>query len=235
MFFTGFYEEKDRGDKDNHKSNGKEDSLLGEIAPKKAKVGPTVPVKFIDIQDKNVSVILPKIPDIPEVNLNKQILTINALSTPTLPVISVQNIDNITINDITINKDIQVAPVNIAVNTKTFGNVQLVNPELDRNGNGYSSGAYAANIVTNLDSRAASYTKAIEPSHTQTGLIQIIGTYGSNANNTNQPGADSNSVTYSFNNGTNLDVRKVGTRGILVESHRGNGVGIATTGDPKYT
>ena len=234
VFFTGFYEEKDRGDKDNHKSNGKEDSLLGEIAPKKAKVGPTVPVKFIDIQDKNVSVILPKIPDIPEVNLNKQILTINALSTPTLPVISVQNIDNITINDITINKDIQVAPVNIAVNTKTFGNVQLVNPELDRNGNGYSSGAYAANIVTNLDSRAASYTKAIEPSHTQTGLIQIIGTYGSNANNTNQPGADSNSVTYSFNNGTNLDVRKVGTRGILVESHRGNGVGIATTGDPNH-
>jgi hypothetical protein len=238
IFFSGFYNEDARvgGISSNHsrEGNDSESNWSGKNKPKiladsykEVKVGPSIPYKYLNIQDINPDVSLPVIDSVASINLNKIPLVIDIPQLPALPNIQLNTVNATNINDIVINKNVQVTPININVSTKTFGAVTLVNPQLARNGNGYSVKANSENVSTNVDFRMASYTKTLTTGASQTGLIQIIGPHGTIFPTTMQANGTGD-MSYVLSD--NLETQKVGSRVVLIESHRGTD-GAYTVGD----
>ena len=237
IFFTGFYNEDARvgslssnhareGSDSDSNWSGKDKPMIQADSYKEVKVGPSIPYKYLNLQDINPDISLPVIDSVASINLNKIPLVIDIPQLPALPNIQLNTVDATVINDIVINKNVQVTPISINVSAKTFGAVTLVNPQLARNGNGYNTSSNSANANTNVDSRMASYTKTLTQGASQTGLIQIIGPHGTIFPSTMQAGG-TGSMSYLISD--NLETQKVGSRVVLVESHRGND-GAATVG-----
>ena len=241
IFFAGFYNEDARtgslssnhareGDDSESNWSGKNKPMIQADSYKEVKVGPSIPYKYLNLQDINPNISLPVIESVASINLNKIPLVIDIPQLPALPNIQLNTVTTTNINDINITKNVQVSPINISIAAKTFNPVTLVNPQLARNGNGFNSSSGAANLHTNLD--APGTTTLVTSTTNPTGLIQIIGPHGVNWNGAMQSGG-TGSMTYNITG--SLKTEKVGSRVVLVESHRASsGVTTGNTNDILY-
>ena len=240
IFFAGFYNEDARtgslssnhtreGNDSESNWSGKDKPMIQSDSYKEVKIGPSIPYKYLNLQDINPNILLPVIDSVASINLNKIPLVIDIPQLPTLPNIELNTVDAANINDIVINKNVQVSPINISVAAKSFGAVTIPSPTLGVNSNGYYASADSSNKHTNVETLG---TTTLPSGATQTGLIQIIGVKNSTYLAPTPPHVPGD-LTYTLNQ--NLATQLSGSRIMLVESHRGTPIPLSTgstLGDP---
>ena len=218
IFFSGFYMKSSDG-------KGKNEQTIY-IPPQEIKnftVNPAVRKRFIVLSDKNINLITPNIPVIPDIRIINQLVDINVPALVPLPHINLNNITLLTIEDISISKEINVNLIGTDVTPKVFSSITVPTLNLRGNGNGYNQGSANANLYTNVD--VFSSDTVLSASASQSALLQIIGTKGSNYPDVT--GGDG-SLTYTIT--TDIGTDSVGSRVIAMESHRGESGSPA--GDP---
>ena len=239
VFFSGFYTEDSRTGSlsKSHRKNSSEnwsgsDKDLAEISGyKEIKVGPSIPYKYLNLNDIIPNITLPIIEDVAPINLNKTPLVIDIPQLPALPNIQMNTVATTNVNDVTITKDVQINPISITVMPKTFTGITIPSPVLGVNGNGYYPSAETVNRFTNAETVGIT---TLTPGGI-TGLIQIIGVKNSSFSTGSTPPHVAGDLTYTISQ--NLETQQAGSRIMLIEAHRGSGIpasggpGISTAGD----
>ncbi|MCP1223185.1 hypothetical protein [Sebaldella sp. S0638] len=243
IFFTGFYNEDARvgslssnhareGNDSDSNWSGKDKPMIQADSYKEVKIGPSIPYKYLNLQDINPDISLPVIDSVASINLNKIPLVIDIPQLPALPNIQLNTVDATDINDIVINKNVQVTPISINVAAKSFGAVSVPSPVLGVNGNGYYASADNVDYFTNVETLAVTTLpnnfrkNGVDAT---TGLIQIIGVKNSTYLSPT-PAQTAGNLTYTLTQ--NLTTEFGGTRIILIESHRGAPIPNSTGSTP---
>ena len=237
IFFAGFYNEDARTGSlsSNHarEGNDSESNWSGKNKPmiqgdsyKDFKAGPSIPLKYLNLQDINPNITTPVIESIAPINLNKTPLVIDMYQLPSLPNIQINTINATNVNDINITKNVQVNPININVTSKSFGSVVIPSSSLSSNGNGYYSSADVENLFTNIETLG---TTTLLSSSGKSGLIQIIGVKNSTYL-APTPVYSPGDLTYVLNQ--NLATESPGSRIVILESHRGTPIPASSGSTP---
>ena len=237
IFFAGFYNEDARTGSlsSNHarEGNDSESNWSGKNKPmiqgdsyKDFKAGPSIPLKYLNLQDINPNITTPVIESIAPINLNKTPLVIDMYQLPSLPNIQINTINATNVNDINITKNVQVNPLNINVTSKSFGSVVIPSSSLSSNGNGYYSSADVENLFTNIETLG---TTTLLSSSGKSGLIQIIGVKNSTYL-APTPVYSPGDLTYVLNQ--NLATESPGSRIVILESHRGTPIPASSGSTP---
>ena len=218
VFFSGFYMNSRSG-------KSKSQTAIPPISqqPKNFTVNPAVRKRFINLADKNVNIVTPDIPIIPDIRVINQPVNINVPDLIPLPDIKFNEITLLNVDDINISKEINIKLINESITPKAFSSIVIPNLSLRGNGNGYNQGSTSANLYTNVDTFPGG--SVLSDTAAQSALVQIIGTKGSNYPDVT--GGDG-SLTYTITE--NIGTNSVGSRVIAMESHRGENGSLP--GDP---
>ena len=210
VFFSAFYDYKKKGQGE---TNTNELELL---PPEKRlfKLSPIIRKRFISFSDKNIDLNVPIIPEIPDIMIAKNPISIDIPISKNLPDIKFSGISSLEVESINITRDKEIELLDINIFPKFFADIVIPTISLAGNANGYNNWSTAQNLYTNF----ADFTNGtmLASNAKQTALVQFIGTEDSN--NRNKAGGNGNlSYIISSDIGTNLP----GSRIIAIESHRG--------------
>ena len=120
IFFSTFFMQSSSGKKSSRVKNNDTVTAVREF-----RVGPTIRRRFIEVEDRGISIVIPEIVNVLDISVIKLPLDIEAPELVELPDIDFSGIKTLEIDDIDISKDITVTVQNENVTPKVYSAIVI--------------------------------------------------------------------------------------------------------------